>query len=132
LDGRKTAEIHEMDEFERTLFSDNYLAALRSAPRHASYEVASKDYALATDVLVTVMYDVTKQARIRDEWESVTAFEQPGPSPQAFRQTKKTALEISLTIDLQGIFFECNLRHGYMLPYVDDRFWRPFVRLVLD
>jgi hypothetical protein len=38
------------------------------------------------------------------------------------------ALELSLTIDLSGIFFECNLRFGYMLPSVDDRFWG----LVLD
>ncbi|HJT66410.1 MAG TPA: hypothetical protein VJ749_08155 [Pyrinomonadaceae bacterium] len=121
-----------MDEFERTLLTENYLAALTSAPRHESYEVSPKDHDLATDVLVNIMYEVTNQAKVRDDWESVTAFEKTGSWPHTFRKTKKTALEVSLTIDLRGVFFECDFRHGYMLPSVDDRFWRRFANLVLD
>ena len=121
-----------MDEFEKTLLTENYLSALTSAPHHESYEVSPKDHELATDVLVSVLYEVTKQTKIRDEWESVTAFEKTGAWPHAFRKTGKTSLEISLTVDLRGIFFECDLRHGYMLPSVDDRFWQLFVGLVLE
>jgi hypothetical protein len=121
-----------MEDFERTLFTDNYLAALMSAPRHELYEVSANERDLATDALVSVMYEVTKATKLRDEWEGVTAFEKSRTWPRAFRQTKKTALEISVAIDLRGIFFECNFRHGYMLPFVDDRFWRLFVGLVLD
>jgi hypothetical protein len=121
-----------MDDFERTLLTDNYLGALTAAPQHKSYEVPPKDHELVTDVLVGVMYEVTKQARIRDEWESVTAFEKTGSWPHAFRQTKKTAIELGLRLDLSGVFFECRLTHGYMLSSIDDRFWRLFVGLVLD
>lgn len=121
-----------MDEFERTLLTENYLSALTAAPRHESYEVSPKDHELVTDVLVSVLYEVTKRTKIRDEWESVTAFEKTGAWPHAFRQTKKTAVEIDLTIDLRGIFFGCRFSHGYMLPAVDDRFWQLFAGLVLE
>jgi hypothetical protein len=121
-----------MDDFERTLLTDNYLAALRASPGHLPHRVAPNDYRLITETLVSVMYEVTGQVKSREGWETVTAFETPGPWPHAFRKTKNEALALSLTIDLSGIFFECNLRFGYVLPSVDDRFWRLFVGLVLD
>lgn len=132
LTARSKHRADTMDDFERTLLTDNYLAALKAAPGHEHHRVAPNDYRLITDTLVSVMYEVTGQVKSREGWESVTAFDTPGTWPHTFRKTKNQALELSLTIDLSGIFFECDLRFGYMLPSVDDRFWRLFVGLVLD
>ena len=122
-----------MDEFERTLQTDHYLGALstQEVRKGHPFGVAEKDFELMTEVLVSVIYEVTRQVRVRDEWETATAFEH-GAYPKAFRKTKKTGLEISLTICLDGIFFECDLPYGYMLSSLDDRFWRTFVELILD
>lgn len=121
-----------MDDFERTLLTDNYLGALTAAPRHQSHEVSAEDYRLITNVLVSVLYEVTGNVRLRDEWKTVTAFEKPGPWPHAFRSTAKTGLAVSLTIDLGGIFFECRFTNDFVLPSMDDRFWRLLVELTLD
>lgn len=121
-----------MDDFERTLLTENYFAALTRAPRRQSHEVSAADYRLMTDVLVSVMYEIPRHLRVRDEWETVTAFEEPGPWPHAFRTAKKTGLELSLTVDLTGIFFECRFTNDYVLPSMDDRFWRLLIELVLD
>ncbi len=121
-----------MNDFERTILTDNYMAALAAAPRHSSHEVTAEDYRLITDVLVSALYEVTDQTKVRDEWETVTVFEKPGPWPHAFRNSKKTALAVSLTLDLSGIFFECRFRNDHVLPSMDDRFWRLLIELAID
>ena len=119
-----------MDEFERTIFTDNYLASLAIAPHKSGGEVLHCDHLLANDVLESVIAEVTQAAKIEDRWEGISSLRAPGAWAYGMCKTAETKFSVGLTIEHPGrVLFRCSFANGEALPLVDERFWSTLLEL---